>query len=81
MTSVHVCRGCGRTINSEFLYCPWCGQSCIPDAGNRSLDAVFEQLENMQAHDREVRLSHMHMQLDELEKELDTIVLSTEMHK
>lgn len=47
----------------------------------QSEEAVFKQLEAMQNKDREDKLTKLHNQLDELEKELDTIVLSTEMHK
>ncbi|MCR5289474.1 MAG: zinc ribbon domain-containing protein [Treponema sp.] len=79
MTSVHVCHCCGRTIESDFLYCPWCGQARMQKKD--SLDGVFEQLEVIQATDRNNRLSHMQDQLDQLEKELNTLVLSTEMHK
>jgi len=81
MTTVHVCSGCGRTINSEFLYCPWCGMSMVPEDDKKSLDAVFTQLEHIQVRNRDERLSHMHMQLDKLERELNTLVLSAEMHK
>jgi len=80
MDTVHVCQGCGRTVNSDFLYCPWCGQSLISGDGRESLDSVFRQLENMQRRDCDKRLTDMQTQLDELEKELDTLVLSAEMH-
>ncbi len=81
MTTVHVCKGCGRTIDSDFLYCPWCGCSRMNECSYQSEEAVFKQLEAMQNKDREDKLTKLHNQLDELEKELDTIVLSTEMHK
>lgn len=86
MNKIHICRGCGRTVDSSFLYCPWCGFSRL--AANNAdgkeddvLDGVFKQLEFVQHKNCENRLARMYEQLDELEKELDTIVLSTEMHK
>lgn len=81
MITVHICRGCGRTINTEYLYCPWCGYSRIEESANDSLDVVFKRLETMQSEHRENKIEELHTQLEELEKELDTIVLSTEMHK
>jgi hypothetical protein len=62
------------------MYCPWCGKSYVPENAG-SIDSVFQQLETLQANDRNERLIHMQMQLDQLEKELDTLVLSAEMHK
>ena len=45
------------------------------------MDGVFKQLEFVQHKNCENRIARMYEQLEELEKELDTIVLSTEMHK
>lgn len=80
MTSVHVCRGCGRTIDSDFMYCPWCGQSYVHE-NTLSIDDVFHQLETLQATDRNERVAHIQTQLDQLEKELDDIVLKEGIHK
>ena len=44
-------------------------------------DEVFRQLETVQQKNCESRLEKMYSQLEELEKELDILVLSTEMHK
>jgi hypothetical protein len=81
MKSVTVCRGCGRTIDNDFIYCPWCGYSRVAADDNASLDTVFNQLEHLQADSRNQQISEMERQLDELEHELDTLVLSSEMHK
>jgi hypothetical protein len=45
------------------------------------LDSVFSRLEEKQADDREKRLRRLESQLDELEKDLNVLVLSAEMHK
>ena len=74
MNKIHICHGCGRTVDSSFLYCPWCGFSRLNNRETDSLDEVFRQLETVQ-------LEKMYSQLEELEKELDILVLSTEMHK
>ena len=81
MKSVTVCRGCGRTIDNEFIYCPWCGYSRVSDDDKESLNAIFKKLEQVQNESREQQLQSMEQQLDALESELNTLVLSTEMHK
>ena len=81
MNKIHICHGCGRTVDSSFLYCPWCGFSRLNNRETDSLDEVFRQLETVQQKNCESRLEKMYSQLEELEKELDMLVLSTEMHK
>lgn len=82
MKAVCVCKECGRTIEKEFIYCPWCGTSRIGVTDNQEvLDSVFTQLEEKQADDRNRRLRKLETQLEELEKDLDVLVLSAEMHK
>ena len=81
MKPVTVCRGCGRTIDNDFIYCPWCGYSRVASDDSASLEAVFNQLEQLQNDSRNRQISEMEKQLDDLVHELDTIVLSTELHK
>lgn len=81
MKSVTVCRGCGRTIESEFIYCPWCGYSRVAADDSLPLEAVFNKLEQMQNDSRNAHISEMQEQLADLESELDTLVLCAEMHK
>ncbi len=80
MKAVCVCGGCGRTIDKEFLYCPWCGQE--KNYNNQdALDAVFKRLEEKQAEDRARRLAVLEKQLDDLEQDLSVLALSAEMAK
>ncbi|MFC2478113.1 MAG: hypothetical protein ACFNQG_03690 [Treponema socranskii subsp. buccale] len=81
MKPVTVCRGCGRTIDNDFIYCPWCGYSRVASDDTASLEAVFNQLEQLQNDSRNRQISEMEKQLDDLVHELDTIVLSAELHK
>ncbi|MFC2281070.1 MAG: hypothetical protein ACFNLN_05785 [Treponema socranskii subsp. buccale] len=81
MKPVTVCRGCGRTIDNDFIYCPWCGYSRVASDDSASLEAVFNQLEQLQNDSRNRQISEMEKQLDDLVHELDTIVLSAELHK
>lgn len=80
MKTVCVCGGCGRTIESEFIYCPWCGQTKVHNE-KESLDAVFRNLELKQAEDRERRLAKLEQELDALEQDLSILALSAEMAK
>ena len=81
MKPVTVCRGCGRTIDNDFIYCPWCGYSRVASDDSASLEAVFNQLEQLLNDSRNRQISEMEKQLDDLVHELDTIVLSAELHK
>ena len=72
-----ICKSCGRTIDSEFLYCPWCGESRLEPEDRESMNAVFTRLVDA----REEKISKMKNQLDELDKELSNIALSVEMHR
>ena len=81
MKSVSVCRSCGRTIDSEYLYCPWCGLERVPVEERVPLDGVFEQLEEKQGTDRSSRLRRLEQELALLEKDLDVLVMSAELHK
>ena len=45
------------------------------------MEQIFNRLEEMQINNRFERLEKMENQLDQLEKELDALVLCSEMHK
>ncbi|MCR5612222.1 hypothetical protein [Treponema sp.] len=82
MIPVCICGGCGRTIEKEFVYCPWCGQSKLSTMSESDkMDEIFSRLEEMQYNDRTERIEKIGNRLDALEKELDALVLCAEMHK
>lgn len=81
MKSVCVCRSCGRTIFSEYLYCPWCGLSRLPADDTAALEGMFEQLAEKQAEDRDRRLRKMEQELAAIEKDLSVLVPGAEMRK
>ncbi len=78
MTKVCVCGGCGRTIDNEYLYCPWCGQEKMHDRKD-ALEAVFRNLEQKQAEGRARQIERLEQELDALEQDLSILVLSAEM--
>ena len=75
-----VCTGCGRTIQSDFLYCPWCGYSRV-SCEEESLDVLFNRFKENRKDKRRKQLDELEKQLDDLKQELDVLVLSAEMHK
>ena len=81
MKNICVCGGCGRTIETEFIYCPWCGQSKIQNNDKAALESVFKSLELKQAEERTRRLAELEKELDELEQDLSILALSAEMAK
>ena len=81
MQSVCVCHGCGRTIEKEFLYCPWCGFSQIENPSEHKLESVFTQLEEIQLQNKVKYIKMLDQELEELERYLETLALSVEMHK
>lgn len=77
-----ICKECGRTIETRFFYCPWCGHSRVDRVEEEdTFDLLFEKFEKVQLETQTRRLMDMGNRLDVLEKELSTLVLSAEMHK
>lgn len=82
MSPVSVCSSCGRAIEKQFVYCPWCGQTKVSSfAEYTHMDEVFERLEKLQSDDHINRIEKMESRLDDLQKELDALILCAEMHK
>ena len=79
--NIAVCKGCGGTIEGKFLYCPWCGFSRVSADDEETLSSMFDRFEENQKNTRKQHIYEMEWELDELEKELSVLVLSTEMHK
>ncbi|MDE5898099.1 MAG: hypothetical protein K2H09_02380 [Treponemataceae bacterium] len=75
-----VCRGCGRTLQTEFLYCPWCG-TAAKSGGAEYADAGMLQYEKRRNGRTEQYIETIRQKIEALEKELDVLVLSAEMHK
>ena len=80
MYNICVCKGCGRTLEKKFLYCPWCGTSRVSH-DEESLDMLFTQYEENRTEVRRKQLYEMERELDDLEEELSVYVLSAQMHK
>ena len=75
----NVCSGCGREIEKNFVYCPWCGIQLIRKESREYQNLCFEQVERKRRTEQEQKLQNVGKQLDELEKELDVLVLCAEL--
>ena len=75
----NVCSGCGREIEMNFVYCPWCGIQLIKKESREYQNLFFEQVEQKRRTEQEQKLQNVGKQLDELEKELDVLVLCAEL--
>lgn len=71
MDFVCVCNHCGKTIEREFHYCPWCGKENTEPSDNSVLENVFAQLESKQADDRSSRVKKIESKIAEIERGLD----------
>ena len=75
----NVCSGCGREIEKNFVYCPWCGIQLIRKESREYQNLFFEQVERKRRTEQEQKLQNVGNQLDELEKDLDVLVLCAEL--
>lgn len=76
-----ICGNCGRTIQSQFFYCPWCGESRMKQQSEVTDELLNKKINEIRDRKRYDQLEKMEEQLDNLERELSVLVLSAEMHK
>ncbi len=82
MTAVCVCGGCGRTIEKDYVFCPWCGRSRVTDEDcEEAIESAFDRIEEKQYEKCVQRLEKMEERLDSLAEDLDVLALSWEMRK
>lgn len=73
-----LCVSCGRTIDTEFVHCPWCGVSQINGslvpvgAPNQKQKMSYGQTQNLHNNDR---LALITKSLDDLDRDLSVFVL------
>lgn len=73
MDFVCVCSNCRKTIERDFLYCPWCGTQNAEPGDEAVLEHVFSQLEVKQTNDRISRVKKIETKIAEIEKGLDEL--------
>lgn len=76
MDFVCVCKQCGKTIERDFIYCPWCGKENAEPSDRAVFENVFSQLEVKQANDRNLRVKRLENKIAEIEKSLNELGIS-----
>lgn len=75
MDKIRICEDCGRTIDSSFLYCPWCGASRDSSVLlAEQIERVCDELEHLGRTHSSKRIDRMEQSLIDMEKELDRIL-------
>ena len=77
MDFVCVCNNCRKTIERDFLYCPWCGKENLEPSDAHVLENVFAQLEAKQSNDRLSRVKKLETKIAEIEKGLKELGISS----
>ena len=75
-----VCSGCGRNIDRDFVYCPWCGEKRMGRTQD-FFDMVYSRYSTVRQEQRNRQFNAAKQRLNELEQELNVLVLSAELHK
>ena len=71
------CSVCGHTVNSEYRYCPHCGNPITTREQLRQIiDESFNNLEEIVEGDTLMRLENLSNRLVSMEKELDSFLLT-----
>ncbi len=68
MQQVCICRFCGKTIDSHFLYCPWCGE--LQNTGTHLSEIVNRVFNDVEDRETGKRIEKIGQSLEILEKEL-----------
>lgn len=76
-----ICSKCGKLLNQQFYYCPWCGISRINSESEESKELKLQQHKEELSDIRQNKLEEMEKQLNLLERELNLMVLSYEMSR
>ena len=75
MELVHICVSCSRTINKEYIYCPWCGEiqkdaDFEQNLTDKSLELAFDKIQSIQSECRTKRVDKIRNALDKMLLEL-----------
>jgi len=74
MDKVSICHSCGRTIDSTFLYCPWCGTAVEMEPVAARVEEIFSRIESMQYEHTGSRINLIENKLGELENDLSVFL-------
>ena len=75
MDSIVVCNGCGRILETSFLYCPWCGLERDTYDEDEVIEDSFSRLELVAERGQAKKVKILKERLDSLQSELEQLVL------
>lgn len=79
MAKVCVCASCGKTLESDFLFCPWCGTSAIDGSlPDERLEAACRRVSALQLRNARDRIARMEDELGELESALSLLLAGSQ---
>ncbi len=76
MQQVCVCRYCGKTVDIQFLYCPWCAGVLHPHIPVE--EVINRAFAGMEEKDTGRRIEKIAQSLDILEKEITSVLQTME---
>lgn len=75
----NLCKGCGRLIENNFIFCPWCGIQLMNNNSKEYIENLSTKIEFERKQEQQKKIENVGKQIDNLEKELEIIVLSTKL--
>ncbi len=77
MESMIICYDCGRTVNNQFVYCPWCGSmmknhETVQD--NEEEDILYQEAAFIGENVSDIKFCRLEYSLDKLEKDLSRFI-------
>jgi predicted nucleic acid-binding Zn-ribbon protein len=79
-----ICTRCGRTIDGEFIFCPWCGINRFNSVYFPAAPLIHEAKETggakLSKTARSEKITNMARALDALEKDLAALALNEDRH-
>lgn len=79
MKNDSICGNCGRAIQKDFVYCPWCGENQLSQRARENTKISEEQAVERRREIREQQFQAIEKKLEMLEQELNVLVLCAEM--
>lgn len=75
MDKVSICHACGRTVESAFVFCPWCGTAADSlSLLSAHIDSVVEAVSTLQKAGTASRFSRMENELGEIDEALSAFL-------
>ena len=68
------CANCGKTIEKDFIYCPWCGKKHAQETDKEIFENVMKILEVKQSDNRNFRVKKIEQKIHELEDFFDNLL-------